>query len=140
MNYKRLAESLKNCGDCSIACTGCEYAKYSPFCDCYKKITEDASTAITELLEKAERAENNLAKSSWISVKDMLPDDSDSGKEFFCMTNAKGRSNGVIALKFEHTFVKGKEVRRWRWMGKICPWEVTHWMPRPEPYKEDNDG
>lgn len=69
----------------------------------------------------------------WISVKDRLPNDEESGLEFICMTSATGRCNGVMALDWEVTTVRGKTVKRWIWMGRICPWDVTHWMPLPHP-------
>jgi len=30
---------------------------------------------------------------------------------------------------------KGQQPR-WEWMGKISPWEITHYMPLPEPPTE----
>lgn len=69
----------------------------------------------------------------WISVKDALPRDDESRRDFICMTSATGESRGVIPLKYEVATIRGKTVRRWRWMGSISPLEVTHWMPLPDP-------
>ena len=69
----------------------------------------------------------------WISVKDALPEEDG---EYITMTNATGKSHGVIALRYVTTTVRGKVVRRWKRYGRISPWEVTHWMKMPEPPKE----
>lgn len=75
----------------------------------------------------------------WISVNDKLPTDEDSWRYFICMTTATGRSKGVIPMRWDVTKVRGKIVRRWKWEGRISPWEVTHWMPLPDPPKEEGD-
>lgn len=37
------------------------------------------------------------------------------------------------------TTVRGKEVLRWEWMGKICPWKVIAYMPFPPPYQGESE-
>ena len=71
----------------------------------------------------------------WINVEDGLLKDEESGLEFICMTSAAGRCKGVMALDWEVTTVRGKTVKRWLRRGRICPWNVTHWMKEPEPPK-----
>jgi hypothetical protein len=78
-------------------------------------------------------------RNQWVSAKDRLPDDSESGCNFICFTNATGKSNGVIPMEYEVTTIRGKTIRRWRWYDRISPWEVTHWMPLPEPPKQEKD-
>ena len=74
----------------------------------------------------------------WISVEDEIPSDDDDGLEFFCMTNATGKGGGVLPLEWEVATIRGKTVRRWRWLNRISPWTVTHWMKRPAPPEKGN--
>lgn len=74
----------------------------------------------------------------WISVEDEIPSDDDDGLGFFCMTNATGRGGGVLPLEWEVATIRGKTVRRWRWLNRISPWTVTHWMKRPAPPEKEN--
>ena len=74
----------------------------------------------------------------WISVEDEIPSDEDDGIEFFCMTNATGKGGGVLPLEWEVATIRGKTVRRWRWLNRISPWTVTHWMKRPAPPEKEN--
>ena len=74
----------------------------------------------------------------WISVEDEIPSDDDDGLEFFCMTNATGKGGGVLPLEWEVATIRGKTVRRWRWLNRISPWTVTHWMKRPAPLEKEN--
>lgn len=74
----------------------------------------------------------------WISVEDEIPSDDDDGLEFFCMTNATGKGGGVLPLEWEVATICGKTVRRWRWLNRISPWTVTHWMKRPAPPEKEN--
>lgn len=74
----------------------------------------------------------------WISVEDEIPSDDDDGLEFFCMTNATGKGGGVLPLEWEVATIRGKTVRRWRWLNRISPWTVTHWMKRPAPPKKEH--
>lgn len=69
----------------------------------------------------------------WVSVEDEIPSDDDDGLEFFCMTNATGKGGGVLPLEWGVATIRGKTVRRWRWLNRISPWTVTHWMKRPAP-------
>lgn len=74
----------------------------------------------------------------WISVEDEIPSDDDDGLEFFCMTNATGKGGGVLPLEWGVATIRGKTVRRWRWLNRISPWTVTHWMKRPAPPEKEN--
>lgn len=78
-------------------------------------------------------------QNEWISVEDEIPSDDDDGLEFFCMTNATGKGGGVLPLEWEVATIRGKTVRRWRWLNRISPWTVTHWMKRPAPPKKERD-
>ena len=71
--------------------------------------------------------------SEWISVKDRLPEEDG---EYITMTNARGRSNGVLSQRYVTSTVRGKIMSRWWWNQRLSPWLVTHWMPLPEPPKD----
>lgn len=47
-------------------------------------------------------------------------------------------NNQVVSVDYVKTNVRNKEVIRWEWIGRICPWEIIAWMPFPEPFKEEN--
>ena len=87
-----------------------------------------------ELHYQAADAIEELSSSKWISVNERLPV---KEGEYITFTNASGKSKGVLAQNFEITTVRGKEVKRWIWFNRISPWKVTHWMPMPEPPKEE---
>lgn len=79
MDYKELVECLKICDE--YRCAECKYNNFLPTCECFENLMRDSSTAITELLERAERAEKQLADAGWIPVTERLPEnDSSSGK------------------------------------------------------------
>jgi len=43
----------------------------------------------------------------------------------------------VVSVNYVTTNIRNKEITRWEYQGKICPWDVIAWMVYPEPYKED---
>ena len=78
--------------------------------------------------------QSHETKSEWISVKDRLPD-----KKCMCLVYAPhyfGQThicNDVAYSTFQPNYkqpwsiVRGGHGNAWR------PWEITHWMPLPEP-------
>ena len=80
----------------------------------------------------------------WISVKDRMPE---IGEEV--LVYAKGKIDGfigehVIAIckRFvEHIFSSSPGYETWStpWQYFHIDYEITHWMPLPEPPKEDTD-
>ena len=88
---------------------------------------------VESVLEWAQTLPTLTPPNEWISVEDEIPSDDDDGLEFFCMTNATGKGGGVLPLEWEVATIRGKTVRRWRWLNRISPWTVTHWMKRPAP-------
>jgi hypothetical protein len=89
-------------------------------------------------IEYVEYAPTLTPPNEWVSVEDEIPSDDDDGLEFFCMTNATGKGGGVLLLEWEVATIRGKTVRRWRWLNRISPWTVTHWMKRPAPPEKEN--
>ena len=76
-------------------------------------------------------------RGEWISVEDRLPEEDGT---YITMTNATGKSRGVIPMEYRTSSIRGKIVRRWMWHDRISPWGVTHWMPLPEPPGGEDDG
>lgn len=93
---------------------------------------------VESVLEWAQTLPTLTQPNEWISVEDEIPSDDDDGLEFFCMTNATGKGGGVLPLEWEVATIRGKTVRRWRWLNRISPWTVTHWMKRPAPLEKEN--
>lgn len=90
----------------------------------------------------ADMLEQDAKKTSWISVKDRLPDEDLAYMVFY-----HEWSNGEFLPKYDERYVKILKFFRglgWRFpvcVDKRCEndtnREVTHWMPLPEPPKEN---
>ena len=108
----------------------------------------DADALMAELEREVELADDwntaheiaNVVKYAptvcgWISVKDRMPDEKILYADRFliCKTHIMhGTRVGVLArYKFRGEF-------KWEIPGE--GWEITHWMPLPEPPKEDANG
>lgn len=92
---------------------------------------------LADVLSLIEAQPTLTPPNEWISVEDEIPSDDDDGLEFFCMTNATGKGGGVLPLEWEVDTIRGETVRRWRWLNRISPWTVTHWMKRPAPLEKE---
>lgn len=92
-----------------------------------------ASELLEQVLYDIQHMPTLTQPNEWVRVEDEIPSDDDDGLEFFCMTNATGKGGGVLPLEWEVATIRGKTVRRWRWLNRISPWTVTHWMKRPAP-------
>ena len=97
-----------------------------------------ASELLEQVLYDIQHMPTLTPPNEWISVEDEIPSDDDDGLEFFCMTNATGKGGGVLPLEWEVATIRGKTVRKWRWLNRISPWTVTHWMKRPAPPEKEN--
>ena len=73
------------------------------------------------------------SKQEWISVDERLPEEDGWYNTY---TNATGKSKGVIPQRLETATIRGNKTRRWMHHARLSPWNVTHWMPLPEPPKE----
>ena len=75
----------------------------------------------------------------WISCSERLPSKEECGtygRREFQVTIPQYDGNKTIAMDYEYTTVRGKEISRWKWNGKLSPWEVIAWKPLSEPFKE----
>ena len=132
--YDELVKHLRFCGKCNDAmeCDYCEYNNTAEYVDraCSDRLMLQAADAIEEL------ADTNVGK--WIPVTERLPvggDDSGAICENVCLlmddgTVSCGWMNGITKkvyyLNARDDFVIKAPITR-----------VTHWMPLPEPPKED---
>lgn len=85
----------------------------------------------------------------WISVKDRLPDEHDSlfANNPYLKKNmwAKESDSVIVYVRFPDGTGRSTEgkLQDGKWWTRISPAlepTVTHWMPLPEPPKEDDDG
>lgn len=83
---------------------------------------------------------NQLAeeyKGGWIT--DRVPTKEECGRygsKEFQVTIPQSNGNKTVAMDYCYETVKGKEVGRWRWSGKLSPWDVLAWKPMDAPYTE----
>ena len=82
---------------------------------------------VAYLAEKAANAIEELQKPKWISVEERLPE------------KAKGRywSDEVLVWNGESEFIACYGGLQDMWTAST---RITHWMPKPEPPKEETDG
>ena len=75
----------------------------------------------------------------WISCSERLPSKEECGpygRGEFQVTISQYDGNKTTVMDYEYTTVRGKEVSRWKWNGRVSPWEVIAWKPLSEPFKE----
>ena len=99
---------------------------------CLNRLKIDA----LELLKEEEVVEPTVAKDikvpdKWVSVKDRLPEKSG---QYLCWFGANKVAIGPAIVTY---------VDEWKAFGNLVSLEkypnITHWMPLPEPPKEDNN-
>ena len=108
-------EKCKTAPELKEECAGCPYDDGQD--DCIARMAADALA----LLKAQDVPETNVGE--WISVKDRLSENDD--KVLCCTRTAKGIQNIIIGY-----YMGGM----WR-CGMNS--NVTHWMPLPEPPKEE---
>lgn len=92
------------------------------------------NTVMSILTDQLNKKYNN----NWIT--DRVPTKEECG-EFGCkefqVTIPQAEGNKTITMDFEYTTIRGKEVARWKWCGRLSPWKVLAWKPLSEPYIEE---
>ena len=91
------------------------------------KYARGGMTSLDYLME-IQRLENELKKYDWVSVKDRLPED---GQEVFAYCSE--------ADSFEMLVLRCLSENMWINRALDIYENVTHWMPLPEPPKENED-
>ena len=114
LSVEELVKSLRLCD--SANCVGCTlYGFY----DCGSIINPQAA----DMLEKL-AAEKDAKKPEWISVNDRLPDS--NNVVFACIDDGQCK---IVRSAYVSSYGK------WKWIEEHQT--VTHWMPLPEPPKEE---
>lgn len=114
LSVAELVKSLRLCN--SANCVGCTlYGFY----DCGSIINPQAA----DMLEKL-AAEKDAKKPEWISVNDRLPDS--NNVVFACIDDGQCK---IVRSAYVSSYGK------WKWIEEHQT--VTHWMPLPEPPKEE---
>lgn len=146
--YEELVKRLRYCAVSDNQCSECKYHGGSPDGSkmCLDVLMEDAADAIEELtgfVQEAERDRDEyrerldkeandfieeLSKPRWIPVTERLPKES----ERVLVACEDGVSFGF----FEEIIADDEFVKEWHDM-MYYPISVTHWMPLPEPPKEE---
>ena len=125
-------EKIKNGLECCISDTyGC-YEKCPYFnslsngVDCAVKMHADALAYIKQL---------EACVPKWISVKDRLPED-DVDVIVYAVSNNGGYT---IVITFHTHKLYGLNIEGWAppWQYFTISYTITHWMPLPEPPKEE---
>ena len=114
LSVEELVKSLRLCD--SANCVGCTlYGFY----DCGSILNPQAA----DMLEKL-AAEKDAKKPEWISVNDRLPDS--NNVVFACIDDGQCK---IVRSAYVSSYGK------WKWIEEHQT--VTHWMPLPEPPKEE---
>lgn len=112
MKYDELIKDLRICA--STFTHPCEECSHNEAGDCYKKLKRNAADAIEEL-------QSQLPK--WIPVTERLPEEE---KVVLCHC----RANIIETLAYYDGLWQG-------YNGSYMKSFATHWMPLPEPPKEE---
>lgn len=95
-------------------------------------------------LEIRKRIASEQAVPKWIRVQDRLPEDVidpasiahvKSIKVLVAIKNKNGMTVRTQTRFKQNRYLGGKPLTEWKW--RYSAGEVTHWMPLPEPPKED---
>lgn len=119
LNAEELVTALRNCASDECENCPCWFRLSKSDIYCYNRLKKKAA----DMLEKL-AAEKDAKKPEWISVKDRLPEK--NSIVLVCMDN--GRYKVVLT---SHLSSNGE------WISYDKNRKVTHWMPFPEPPKEE---
>lgn len=147
MMYDDLIKQLRYCADA----TTCRNCLWKTEC-CPTDMQKKAADAIEELRKAVLRLEDEsgiydelpmfyIYPTKWIPVTERLPE-----KGIDVLVFAEGKIEGffgdtVIAISNRYDFkifTDFEEVEVWRspWQYFLTDYEITHWMPLPEPPKD----
>lgn len=82
--------------------------------------------------------DNIKTENDWIT--DRVPTREECGEyggKMFQVTIQQPNGNKTSCMTYEYTKVRGNEVARWLWNGRIAPWTVLAWKPLDEPWTEE---
>lgn len=105
-------------------------------------LSEAVDMAVAALRAQQEAEKNEPTPSGWISVKERLPDVDKTDSDYESVRVLVAYNGTVMPLIYERAEIRKKTVYRWRSMfDRIFENEskITHWMPLPEPPKENDN-
>lgn len=120
--YEELARRLRRCEQ--FKCRECEYEQVI---GCRAKLNAEAADAIEELMRRCEQLQY-MPPPAWIPVTERLPK---RGKNVL-VANKRGKQWDIDKAWLS---CYGSGFDR---CGKRSLYHVTHWMPLPQPPKEEN--
>lgn len=87
--------------------------------------------------DKKGNIEHPVVVGSWVSVDNRLPEipkDSPSYMQEVKVIACWGKEmNNVAQMSYCKRSVRGKDVYRFEWNGRISPWKIDYWMEFPKP-------
>ena len=153
MKYGELVEVLRECNDCRCE-EHCPYheERNNPL-KCMTKIVGDAADAIEKLLGVIQQQRETINATAylplypkpkkWISVTERLPElrmwesGSLASSNVLFVTEDKTIHIGYVMEDFNIGDNGCLKIDRWFMLGGYRIENVTHWMPLPEPPKEE---
>lgn len=148
MDYTELVKALRMCAgddsDLECDCDSCMFKGKivgSDYTGCVDAMMLAAADAIEELLPYMRQVEKgmglldkadallNAVKPRWIPVEERLPEEGVSVQVCF-------RSQGGTAQAVSERFINDNNKSYW---SGLCGMKPTHWMPLPEPPKEETE-
>ena len=147
-DYENLIKRLRYCAD-AVTCRFCPWRSDC----CLREGQRKAADAIEELSRLYEAQRQNLIslmneepETEWITVKEKLPEEKDSGFSADVLILVKEQDGDftwedVYSGYYLYDAVSD-ETGWWAQMPQNCQqvkerFSVTHWMPLPEPPKEE---
>ena len=75
----------------------------------------------------------------WIKTSERLPEISKWNFFIYVLATIKTEHFTYVSeVSFQHDIVRGEQKDRWHdYTGRLLQGEVTHWMPLPEPAKNE---
>lgn len=123
--YDKLIEKIRCCVE-QIRCGDCRYVKD---CDGDRMMMSEAADAIEELIRKCEQLQY-MPPPAWIPVTERLPEPD--------KTDSNGFAVQYLVMNGWRKAVARRTDKYWVLFGTSIVLEyVTHWMPLPEPPKEE---
>lgn len=96
--------------------------------------------AYADWLEKKLALRQPPVVDSWVAVSERLPeipkDVPSYDQRVKVIASWGNKIENMAEMYFCRRIVRGKEVYRFEWMGKISPWKVDYWREFPNPPKE----
>ena len=128
MTTKEIIEMLRVCADDDIICPACpryEQYEYGGTAECYEKLMLEAADALEAALREQEDRR-------WIPVTERLPE---RDGQYLCNYHF-GKHRDMTFTRVLDYYVTDSVPHFQHTLGDTTM-KVTHWMPMPEPPKED---